>query len=285
MKLWYSASEHGILDHSLVTTAQSSTTCRVATYGNRLFCVYLAPDTHVVTFIGKTADTGWSAPVDVVDRLPARGTPTAFVFNDRLQVVFNAAQGESVSIRATYDNERNDFPTQRLGVPFKGTPSFVQLDATLHMFYVLEDSDNIVHRYSTDAVQWSRPALLKHANGSGVLSNLNPVAVVYQGLIHVFYKALDGNFYLTKFDGNTAWTRPRVFINDSYGHSPGAVVHNGMLNLVFSERADAAAYDLYHYRYDGNCLSPVTLSSNLAARESIGLGVLSGKLHAVYCGV
>lgn len=285
MKLWYSASEHAILDHSYVTPAQASTSCKLATYADTLFCVFLEQDTHRVQYLSKTADTAWTAPADVVDRLPARGTPSVFVFNERLHVVFNAVQGASVAIRATYDDTRHDFPTQRLGVSFRSTPAFVQFKAKLHMFYLLEDSDSIGYRSSPDAVQWSRPALVKHVNGIGAVSHVNPVAVVYQGLIHVVYKTLDGKFYLTRFDGDRAWTRSRVFIPVDYGHSPGVVVHNGLLHLLFADNAGAATHDLYHYCYDGNALSPVTLSSNLAATQSIGVGVLAGKLHAVYCGV
>ncbi|MCS5516486.1 hypothetical protein NWF32_20495 [Pseudomonas qingdaonensis] len=103
----------------------------------------------------------------------------------------------------------------------------------------------------------------------------DPIAIVYQGLIHLFYKDGDGRTLLVKYDGKQAWTEPRVFIEQAYPFMPGVTVHAGLLKLAFTRSiANADGRALYQYAYDGNTLSPATVSSNLAATERVGLGVL-----------
>ena len=63
----------------------------------------------------------------------------------------------------------------------------------------------------------------------------------------------------------------------------GVTVHAGLLKLAFTRSiANADGRALYQYAYDGNALSPATVSSNLAATERVGLGVLDGELFALF---
>lgn len=163
-------------------------------------------------------------------------------------------------------------------------PSFVEMDGMLYMFYS-RPNKIIAWRKTRDFTTWSDEQWI-YEEGTNLLLCENPPTVIwYQGLIHVFATDTNGNHQLMKFDGGTNWTRPRLFIAEKYTHPPSAVVHNGLLKVVFNGPASAPnRRDLFQYDYDGNATSPPTVSANLMATERVGLGVLAGRLYALYRG-
>ncbi|WP_110973132.1 sialidase family protein [Pseudomonas huaxiensis] len=262
----------------------------MAVYGDKLFCVYV-DEFDVwgqVKFMFKTESGGWSAPVDLGPRIYASQAPAIFTLAGTLYVfvVVRGADGSSECWRFAYDDATGQFIMGPLPSLKKvtGSPSFVEMNGMLYMFYI-RPNKIIAWRKTTDLTTWSDEQWVYEKGSDPVPSLSAPTVIWYQGLIHVFATDTQGNHLLLKFDGGSNWTRPRLFIPEKYSNAPSAVVHNGLLNIVFNGLvSDPDNRDLFQYCYDGSCTSPATVSSNLRATQSIGLGVLADRLYAVYRG-
>lgn len=290
-KIWTTSSPHGILDHSYITAATTEEACRVAHFKGRLYCVYIdgIREFGTVKVISKASSAGlWSEPV-VVSETPPRWAPCIFTFRDRLHIVFASTLGTTDLL--TLDEPSGLFVFNRtLDIFLEMTPTVAQVAGRLQLFHHLhDDAVNIWRRSTLDLKDWTRGETVKSDGLSAVRSNLSPVAVTYQRLIHLIYKDVAGGFYLIKFDGVQQWTRAQLLLREDYPHSPAAVVHNGLLKLLFTQATAESQgpdvhYEIHQYAYDGNVLGPLAVSTGLGATNSPGAAVQDGVLHVLYRG-
>lgn len=283
MHLYSTSSVHGILDHTERLPGQTEGSCRVVEFSGRLFCVYVEGTSRLgrPSYISRSAASNWTEPQPVIDGVRCREAPHPFVYGGKLHVLV-CSEGGIVSL-STYDEARGTFGgavVQKM--EYSLTPCTAVLKGTLHVFYRW-GRGYIGHYSTTDLAKWRRENYTIADAGVPALTNLCPVAITYQGLIHLVYKSRNGGFYLVNYDDNAHSTRPRLLVSEDYGHSPGITVHNGLLKLLFSSKADMP-FDLYAYGYDGNALSVPTRSSALSATESPSATVLDGTLVACYRG-
>ena len=283
MNLYSTETSSFFLNRSYQTPAVSEGGCRMVEFAGRLYCVYV-DGTHElgpVKFMSRSLGSEWSEPLSVFSELRSRQTPHIFVFNARLHVLAVSELG--VAVLATFDAVTGRFVTQddvTLPSNMLMTPTSALHRGTLYLFFVWGDG-YVMFVSTADLKHWSVMRSVTEV-GIPVRTNMSPVALSYQGLIHIVYKAKKGGFYLIKSDGEDN-TRPQLLVADDYNHSPGVAIHNGMLTLVFGSRADALG-DLYHYRYDGNVIGQPMRSSVLAATDSPGAAILESRMVLVYRG-
>ena len=283
MNLYFTETPFLFLNDSYQTPAISEGGCRVVDFADRLYCVYIDGTQELghVKFMSRSLGSGWTEPSVVFAELRSRQAPHIFVFNGKLHVLAISELG--VAVLATLDAVSGRFVVHEdLSLPanMRMTPSSAIIRGTLYLFYGW--GDGYVSFVSTsDLKHLSIPRSVTEV-GIPVRTNLSPVAISYQGLIHLIYKAKVGGFYLIKFDGERS-TRPQLLVADDYTHSPAAVIHNGLLTLLFGSRVDTVG-DLYQYRYDGNVIGPSMRSSGLAATDSPGAAVIEGRMVVVYRG-
>lgn len=290
-KIWTTSSPHGILDHSYPTSASTEECCRVAYFKGSLYCVYVdgLRELGTVKVIRKASNAGlWSEPASVSDILP-RWAPCLFTFKDQLHVLYASTLGSSVLL--TLDEASGLFVFNRtLDIFLEMTPTVAVLAGRLVLFHHNHDAPrNIWQRSTLDLKDWTRSTLVKSDGVNAVHSNLSPLAITYQRLIHLVYKDVGGGFHLLRFDGVRQWSRAQLLVPDDYPCSPAAAVHNGLLKLFFTQAtadtpAADARYDIHQYAYDGNVLGPVTVSTALGATNSPGAAVQDGVLHLLYRG-
>jgi hypothetical protein len=206
--------------------------------------------------------------------------PSLVSFKNKLWLIYTDEFG-STEFRAWDESHATFVYMRQRALNIGESATFAQLNNMLYMFYKLHDSNNIYCTHTPDMEHWSEPALIKKDGVNTIKSYLSPVAIAYQDLIHLVYKDHLGGFFLLKSDGEH-WTSPIAFIGADYGHSPGIVVHNGLLKLVFCNLSKAPSPALYQYCYDGNALSPVVASTMLSAGGSPALSTQDGKLIATY---
>lgn len=289
MNLYYTSNAPGIFNHSFNTGAAiQSGGCRALVYGGVMFCVFRGGAAKgAIQFISRSIDGNqWSAPADIPLDKEEGQLPELFIFQGTLYVFQSG--GTSIyqnSSLAVYDRGSKRFERVPFGHHFDGTPSIVEFKGHLHVFFRVPEKNWIMQRRSTDLEQW-RAAYKVKGLGVNVTASDNPVAIAYQGLIHLFYKDDAGQTMLVKYDGEDAWTQPRVFIEQAYGYMPSVTIHNGLLKLVYSHHIGSGDdFAVYQYAYDGNSLSPRTRSSGLRSTEQVGLGVLGVNLVLVHRGV
>ncbi|OUM22500.1 hypothetical protein B8W70_27290 [Pseudomonas sp. 1239] len=281
MQLCYAANMHGIFNRAFPTEAQPvAGGCRVVVHRGVLYCAYNAGG-NVAEFVAKVSGIDvWTTPTV----LPLMVTPSRslalFVFKDKVHAFRSDNQG--VFTLAAYNDTLMGFEPLTLSQPMHGSPSLVEFQGQLYAFYRHGYTKQIECLNSEDLENWGNGPVFR-ARGVAVTTPDDPIAIVYQGLIHLFYKDGDGRTLLLKYDGQQAWTEPRVFIEQAYPFMPGVTVHAGLLKLAFTRSiANADGRALYQYAYDGNTLSPATVTSNLTATERVGLGVLNGELFALF---
>lgn len=292
MKCWYTTSRHGILDNSYQTPAEFKSTCRVVNYKGTLFLFYIGSegDEHDdVCFTIKPSAAGWRNSGDVGAESYS-GPPVGFVFKDKLYVLCSGkhpVRELRVSPRiAEYDDLSGRFFVSEFAIPFAGVPSLVELNGRLYMFYKESDGSSVWWRSTTDIATWSQPQTVKVDGVTTLTMERDLVAINYQGLIHLV-ASLDGTegTVLIKFDGDSTWSRARVLIDTPATSTPGLVVHNGLLRIVFSglikDKNDRA---LHQYCYDGNSLSAPEVSLNLGAKFDVSMAVQDGLLYVMYHG-
>jgi len=290
-KIWTTSSPHGILDHSFPTAGATEEACRVAHFRGRLYCVYIdgVRELDGIKVISKASTAGlWSQPA-VVSETPARWAPCIFTFRDQLHVLYATTLGTTDLL--TLDEASGLFVFNRaLNLSLEMTPSLAEVAGRLLMFFhVHENAVNVWQRSTLDLKEWSRSETVKVDGVHSLHSYLSPVAITYQRLIHLVYKDSAGGFHLLKFDGVRQWSRAQRLLDNDYPCSPAAVVHNGLLKLLFTQATAAsegpkAHYEIHQYAYDGNVLGPVTVSTALGATNSPGAAVQDGVLHVLYRG-
>lgn len=290
MKCWYTSSRYGILNNSNPTSADIKSTCRVVNYRGSLFAVYITEGVgDHVSFIVKPSGAQWESPLDVGTE-SLSGAPDVFVFKDKLYVLssgYHHPRELTVSPRlAVYDDLGGRFSVSDFSTQFAGVPSLVELNGHLYMFYKDLGSNIVLWKSTTDMTSWSEPQAVKVDGVYDLVTDLDPIAISYQGLIHLFSNSgsKEGTS-LIKFDGGSAWTRARVFVEKSFSSTPGLAVHNGLLRIVFSglitPQGDRA---LHQYCYDGNSLSARDVSLNLGAKFAVSMAVQDGLLYVLYHG-
>ncbi|KFE52004.1 hypothetical protein [Pseudomonas syringae] len=304
MKLNTTENIHGIMQGFSTLTAEAEDGCRTALHNGTLFCVYLGKG-RKITYIMKPQEGRWGDPAllvraasnntnYVVEGQPAdtehshytvnttdyENIPSLVSFNNKLWLIYTNELG-STEFHAWDESHASFVHAHERALDIVESATYAQLNNILYMFYKLHDSSNIYSTHTTDMELWSKPALVKKDGVKSVSTYLSPVAITYQGLIHLVYKDRDGGFFLLKGDGE-CWTSPIAFIGADYGHSPGIAVHNGLLKLVFCNLSKATSNALYQYSYDGNALSPVVASTRLSAGGSPALSTQGGKLVATY---
>lgn len=304
MKLNSTENIHGIMQGFSTLTTEAEDGCRTALHNGTLFCVYLGKG-RKITYLRKAQNSEWGAPVVLAYPTPSNSNyvteeqsinndqsytsvystaqdniPSLVSFNNKLWLIYTDEFG-STEFR-TWDESHAAFVyVRQRALNIGESATFAQINNMLYMFYKLHDSSNIYFTHTLDMEHWSEPALIKKDGINAAKTYLSPVAITYQGLIHLIYKDREGGFFLLKSDGKI-WTSPIAFIGADYGHSPGIAVHNGLLKLVFCNLAKAATPVLYQYGYDGNAISPVVASTMLSAGGSPALSTQNGKLAVTY---
>lgn len=303
MKLNSTENMHGIMQGFSTLTADANDGCRTAVHNGVLYCVYLSGRREIMYMI-KRPNMNWENPVVLehasarnaysIDPLPAdaqssfvaeyitrKGNlPSLVSFNNLLWLIYTDDIGTTV-FRAWSENHATFLPEHQQELDIEHSASFAQLNNTLYMFYKYHGNSDIYYSHTSDMEHWSTPFIIKTDHSDTIASNLSPVAITYQGLIHLFYKDQHGGFFLLKSDGEH-WTSPIAFISGDYLHSPGITVHNGLLKLAFCSLSHAPSTALYQYTYDGNALGPVVASMQLRAGGSPALNTQDGKLIATY---
>lgn len=285
MKLYSTQNRHGILNSSFSTYGQSEGACQIVAHENTLFCAFVnsTSATGPLAFMTRTNNANWGQPIAFAEDLHGAFAPCLFTFNGRLYALVGAVLGQSLLM--VYNPVSQRFESAGLlSMAFSDTPSVAVLGGRAHLFFQTRGSSNLFHKTSSNLQQWSVATVLK-SDGLHVISGAGrPVAITYQGLIHLCVRLDTGKFHLFKHDGSTAWTRGVQLIDAEFAYPPGMVVHNGLLKLAFSDAASASEHAIHLYCYDGNVIGPATLSTGLAATRGVGMGVVEGTLHAVYRG-
>lgn len=290
-KIWTTSSPHAILDHSYPTSAATEECCRVAYFKGSLYCVYIDGMAGLgdVKVIKKASNAGlWGEPVTVSEIMP-RWAPCIFTFKDRLHVIYATTLGTTNLL--TLDEPTGFFElTGTLNIAMEMTPSIAVLAGRLHLFHHVHDNAVNIWQCSTlDLKDWTSSTLVKTDGQTTARSNLSPLAITYQRLVHLIYKDVAGGFYLLKFDGTRQWSRAQLLLREDYPCSPAAAVHNGLLKLFFTQAtsetpAAEARYEIHQYGYDGNVLGPQVASTALGATNSPGAAVQDGVVHVLYRG-
>jgi len=290
MKCWYTLSRFGILNNSYATPADIKSDCCVVNYKGTLFCAYIAEGSDQnVKFISKPSAAGWGNPLEVGAE-SLSGSPAVFVFRNKLYVLCSGrhiVREQSVSAHlAEYDDLTGRFTVTEFAAQFVGGPSLVEHNEQLYMFYKEPDSTTVLWKSTRDMVNWSEAKPVKIDGALNLSCALDPVAISYQGLIHlVANNELGKGSLLIKFDGDTAWTRARTWITRDYSSPPGLAIHNGLLKVAFSGwkgNLSTRAIDLYGY--DGNAISEPDTSMRLGAKFRVSMAVQDGILYVLYHG-
>ncbi|OLS58906.1 hypothetical protein [Pseudomonas putida] len=283
-KLWASVSPHGILDNTCATSAVTDGSCRMVSHQGTLYCVYIdgPGNPGPIKCITRTSIADWGEP-KTIGEVHSKFPPSIFVFNERLHLLIAGVFGKTLLM--TLNPASGQFELDHwTDMNISETASAAVLSGRLHLFYQTPDGSNLLHRSTTDLKVWTKPVYVKSDGKNTARSWISPLAITYQGLIHLVYKEVDGDFRLIRFDGDSHWTRGSRLLADNFHHSPAGVVHNGLLKLLFSDKVGYPTYDIHQYAYDGNVLGPATISTELGAAKSVGAAVLDGVLHVLYRG-
>lgn len=278
MKLNSTENLHGILQGFSTLTADTEGDCRTALHNGTLYCVYVG-EGRKIKYMTKPQNANWGRPTTLEGNTISTNLPSLVSFNNRLWLINTDEQSTVIRV---WDESHAAFLYRRRQTPnIDQSATFAQLNNKLYIFYKVRDGHNIYCTTTLDMENWSKSIPIKKGGPNTINTYTSPVAITYQGLIHLFYKDTQGGFFLLKSDGEN-WTSPIPFIVADYGHSPGIAVHNGLLKLVFCNLSNTPSRVLYQYCYDGNSLSPVVASTMLSASGSPALSTQDGQLIAVY---
>ncbi|WP_062387335.1 hypothetical protein [Pseudomonas abietaniphila] len=279
MNLHVTANRHGILSGSTSIAPHALPGCRATLHNGTLFCVYRADTFGRVQIIKQAPGETWQSP-EPQSRMSAIELPTLVSFNDTLYLFYKAAN--EVTYVCSYDERLGKFKQiDQLNVVITETPSFAVLNGVLHMFYKRPTGKNIYYRRTTNVQEWAEQPVIKRDGVNTAVTELSPVAITYQNLIHLIYQDdVSGESLLQKTDGG-AWSGPLRLVTKPYEHSPGIAVHNGLLTLIYTD----ASQVLHQYSYDGHSISPLVPSASLKCdTASPALAVQDGFLTALYTG-
>lgn len=277
MELQVTTNSHGVLSGSTSIAPNILAGCRATLHNGTLFCVYRADTFGLVHIIRKPQGESWQS-AEPQARMNAVELPTLVSFNHTLYLFYKTAN--ELTYVCTYDERLGRFKqTDHINVVIAETPSFAVLNGVLNMFYKTPASRNIYHRRTTDVRSWAEQPVLKKDGVNTAITELSPVAITYQNLIHLIYQDdLSGESLLQKTDGGV-WSGPARLVTRHYEHSPGIAVHNGLLKLIYTDDSHV----LHQYTYDGNSISPVVPSTSLRCdTASPALAVQDGFLTALH---
>ena len=279
MDLLVTTNRHGILSGSTSIAPNTLGGCRAALHKGKLFCVYRADTFGRVQIIKQPTGEAWHSP-EPQSRMNAIELPGLVSFNDTLYLFYKDAN--EITYVCAYDEPQGRFKhLNQLDVVVSETPSFAVLNGVLHMFYKRPSGKNIYHRRTADLQEWAEQPIIKRDGINTAVTELSPVAITYQNLVHLIYQDdVSGESLLQKTDGG-AWSGPVRLVARQYEHSPGIAVHNGLLKLIYTDTSQA----IHQYCYDGNSISPMVASTSLKCRTaSPALAVQDGFLTALYSG-
>lgn len=284
MHIYYTASVNGILNHSYSTPAETEGSCRVASHQDELFCLFIASGAHdaIPCFIKKSASGTWTQPQPIHEGAAVSSVPGVVCFNGGLYAVM--ARDSQSALVAKYNPVSDGFEVRALPISIVQTPALSVLNDRLFLFYKVAQDNTVRVRSTTNLIDWTPEKTVLRDASQQLVSDLSPVACTYQGLVHLLCRDVQG-FHLCKCDAEENWTRAQLIVPYSHSNSPAMVVHNGLLNIIFSRRSNDTGNDLYRYCYDGNSLSLPVCSTHLSASRSVGAGVLGDALYVMYRGV
>lgn len=287
MSLRFTIARKGLLGNSRSLLVYAGSDCRTATYRNQLFSVFLDKVSPSRVRYAVVDALGGSSGIIDANCESHQGTPAVFVFNGSLCILASGtpADGPTPGARpvlATYDPSRNAFQSETFRFGFHGTPSLVEYGSRLYLFFRAGPGQPLRWASTEDLKVWSDPQPVLRDGDDPVIPRQDPVACVYQGLIHLFHDLPDGLAQI-RFDGASGWSRSRTFIARAFQTSPAVVVHDGLLTLACVRPAGRDLdTDLHLYRYDGNALGLVDVSFALQAVGPAAAGVLNGTLYIFY---
>lgn len=287
MSLRYTIARHGLLNNSYPIILGARDDCRTATYRNRLFCVFIDDVVpYRVRYASRLPVGGWSGAIDVGCE-SYQGTPAIFTFQDKLYILASgrsAEEGEQdiAPMLATYDPSRDRFDHVPFRHGFYGTPSLIEHGRSLHMFYRTGPGAMLMWSCTQDMQDWSTAQPVFSDGVDPIMPTIDPVACVYQGLIHLFHDLPEGLGRI-RFDGTSGWSRSQPFIGKTFRSPPGVVVHDGLLTLACTHPGGRDLdTTLYVYRYDGNALGLVDMSIGVQAIGPAAASVMEGLLFILY---
>lgn len=313
MPLHSAVLRNGLINESgILPVTVEADECRLIVFKEKLYCFYLNAPTRVF-YISRGIAGGWSQPEDVgVESIT--GMPALFIAQDRLHVYASGMRdeydvegkrtvypGEGAKI-AVFDAEKKSFEVKDVEAVL-GSPSVVAFKDKLYRFSRFDKDSWLFTRESHDGERWWPGEWVRGLGADSAIlkPTLDPVACLYQGLIHVFHKTTEG-LSLIRFDGQSRWSRSQLFLDAEYSHMPSVVVHDGMLTLAFANTKntldntisvhgtptevamgdDAVEGTLDLYRYDGNVLGKVDRSIDINANGAPNAVVFNGELHLFY---
>lgn len=287
MSLRYTIARHGLLNNSYPIILGARDDCRTATYRNRLFCVFVDDVVpNRARYASRVAIGGWSGAIDVGCE-SHQGTPAIFTFQDKLYILASGRSTEDdeqniAPILAIYDPSRDRFDHVPFRYGFHGTPSLIEYDRSLYIFYRTAPGAMLMWSCTQDMQHWSTTQPVFSDGVDPIMPTLDPVACVYQGLIHLFHDLPDGLGHI-RFDGKSGWSRSRLFIEKAFRSPPGVVVHDGLLTLACTHPGGRDLdTTLYVYRYDGNALGLADMSIGVQAIGPAAASVMEGLLFILY---
>ena len=135
-----------------------------------------------------------------------------------------------------------------------------------------------------DGADWKKNEVIKSERGSTFETKFNPGAVVYNGLLYIFFES-NNNICYAYFDGKNWGGQTTRTLIDPYKiqRSPNITVYNNRIYCVYKS---TNSNDYYYFYYDENYFSTprkVTVTSgNLHSDCNPGLAVHDNMLHIVY---
>ncbi|MBK4994149.1 hypothetical protein IAE39_002323 [Pseudomonas sp. S37] len=286
MSLHYSFIDNGLLNHSESLSSSSFGACRAVALNHNLYCTFRSETPpNKIRFTRLTPEGGWSETLsDRVDDL--EGDPAIFTFKGKLYLLSSGEeQGDEYSTAprlVSIDLDNNVASSSNFTIDFRGTPSLVEYRGALYLFYKGRENGELRWSSTSDLVTWAASSAVYSDAVEQIIPLDNPVACVYQGLIHLIHHSESG-IYLTRFDGMQGWSRSTQLVSKRFSHPPAVVVHDGLLNL-FCIQPEGRPVDtaIYRYRYDGNTVGLPEVSINMQATNTPAAAVLDGRLCLVF---
>ena len=157
------------------------------------------------------------------------------------------------------------------------SPASVNFNGVVYLFYNGSGNDGIWYTTTTDGAAWSDIVKIASKIGMSVAKNTSPAAVVFQGIIYLFYNGSgnDGTWYVT-FNG-TNWSGPSSISGKIGGQGflpltspsavvlPGTAANDSTLYLFWN----GAGYDgIFFSTFDGTNWTKQSTVGQISVAES-----------------
>jgi hypothetical protein len=179
-----------------------------------------------------------------------QGTPSCILFADQMHVLYSRADGNVFD--DYYDSKPKNWFTQNISQRLQGIPAAagetfgLHTDGQLHALF-RDESGHVINVYYVNGKGWHRDDLTAESRATPASSD--PVALIYEGAMHVFYRDAQNQIAAIRFNGD-GWRYDNLSnklpgIPAATG-KPAVLVYFGQLHLVFP----IGGGELYHLYND-----------------------------------